>query len=312
MERTFRLPVNQCEKSFYKSYRAKLLPSTPKLTVPPVEFNKLSEKQKIIVGLVDKHLKKDVEQQKKDALQLLVLGCAGSGKSATLLWVKKLLEEKQRADPEFSFKAVSYTGMAAFNVNSETIHSCFHINPYANSHRDRMNSLVKAARDPEILRHFSKVRFLLIDEVSTCGLIMMSYINKFLQLTHPENQDKPYGGISYCLFGDVFQLSSIADNSPWQPLNARVREDYGLVQDYYLGIPNCLFLDKSFRQADVSEDSAYYFGFLTRLRNFQLTSEDIEKIRGRRACNLGEKELGNFEKSLHLYPLRRLAEKRNR
>ena len=312
MERKFRLPVSQCDKNFYKTHRAKLLPSIPKLTSPPVDYNYLSEKQKLVVRLVDQHLKKDALEQKRDPLGLLVMGCAGSGKSATLLWVKKLLEEKQQEDPDFAFKAVSYTGMAAFNVNSETIHSAFHINPYAKTHRERMESLVKAARDPDTARYFSKVRFLLIDEISTCGLIMMGYINKFLQLTHSGNEDKPFGGLSFCFFGDPFQIGSVADYSPWQPLNPRLRESYGIIQDYYFGIPNCLFLDKSFRQQDESDGSSSYFEFLGRLRNFQLTLEDIDKIRSRMSCNLGEKELESFEEALHLYPLRWLAEKRNR
>ena len=305
------MPIEQCDKGFYKCYRTQLLPSKPKLTVPPVSFDKLSEKQKLVVRLVDNHLK-GVGNQKNEQLQVLALGCAGAGKSAALLWVKKLLEEKQQQDENFAFKAVSLTGMAAFNVNGETIHSAFHINPYAKTQKQRMDSVIQAARNPDICKYFEKVKFLLIDEISTCGLAMLSFINKFLQLTHPGNDDKPFGGISFCFFGDPYQIRGIADYSAWEPLCMFLREKYGGIQDHYFGIPNCLFLDVSFRQSNETNSSSWYFGFLNRMRNLELTVDDIDKIRARMSCNLSAEELEQFEDCLHIFPLKLLVQQRNR
>ena len=292
------MPIEQCDERFYKKYRTQLLPAKPRLTVPTVPSVNVSQKQKLVVHLVDNHLK-GMDNQKNEQLQVLALGCAGAGKSAALLWVKKLLEEKQQQDKNFAFKLVSLTGMAAFNVNCETIHSAFHINPDAKTQKVKMDSVIQA----------EKVKLRLIDKISTCGLVMLSYINKFLQLTHPGNDDKPFDGISICFFGDPYQIRGIGDYSPWQPLCIFLREQYGGIQDYYFSIPYCFFLMfHSISRMKPDDDlSSWFFGFLNRGRNLELTLDDIDKIRARIACNLSAEEVEQYEDCVHIISLKLLS-----
>ena len=311
MDRLLRLPLKDVNSSFYRTQKSALLPSQDSSLPPPVPFEKLSQRQKNVVTTVRKHLGKPLDEQQKNPLQMLCLGVSGSGKSACLLQIKEELELKHRQNPNFNFKVVSFTGSSAFNVGGETIHAAFHLNPYLSGNMDRQDKALKLALNKKMMDYFSTVSFLLLDEVSLVGCRLLRYMHKFLQQTHPVTFDRPFGGVSFAFFGDVYQTSPIQDLSPFEILSPIRREQFGEIQDIWYKIPNAFFLDESFRQSTDSVESSWYFNFLTRLRNRELTDEDVELIQARTAAVLPPDQVQMFENALHVFPLRRLVRDHN-
>lgn len=301
------IPYSQTSKSFYSTHRSQLLPSVQLATDPEVSFDQLSLKQKMVHSLVKKQLEQPLEVRQVNGFKLLCLGCAGSGKSSTLLWIKKLLEWKREQEFGFEFKVCSYTGMSAYQIGGETIHSAFRLNPFNHNYEEQVKNFERrVSQDSAAFEYYGKIQFLVLDEISTVGLSLLTCIHKMLQITHPKHGDLPFGGVNILMFGDPFQCPSIGDYSAWAPIPAQ-KKDLGLVRREYYKISNCFFMDTSFRQSDMD-----YFAFLTRLRNHSLTKEDVKMIDGRKRCRLLENEQKEFEDALHLFPRNVLVHQENR
>jgi len=97
------------------------------------------------------------------------------------------------------------TGVAAFHINAQTIHSGLRI-PISNMNPLEGQSLLQLQ---EQLRH---VEYILIDEMSFTGPTMLSQIDARLQQAFPSHSNSPFGGRSIILVGNVRQLPPVKDN----------------------------------------------------------------------------------------------------
>jgi ATP-dependent exoDNAse (exonuclease V) alpha subunit len=120
-----------------------------------------------------------------------ITGRAGTGKS-TLLQLFRKTSKKRMA-------VLAPTGIAALNVQGQTIHSFFGFPPKMIDKKD----IVKR----KSFRFYKKIDTIIIDEISMVRADMMDNINIFLQKNR-ENPE-PFGGVQMIFFGDLFQLPPV-------------------------------------------------------------------------------------------------------
>ena len=124
---------------------------------------------------------------------IFLTGKAGTGKSTFLQYF--------RENTEKNIAVVAPTGVAALNVQGQTIHSMFRFAP-----KFVLATEVKTDRR----KIFKELQLLIIDEISMVRADIFDGINQFLKLARKNN--KPFGGVQICVIGDLFQLPPVVSN----------------------------------------------------------------------------------------------------
>ncbi len=122
---------------------------------------------------------------------LFITGRAGTGKSTLLHLFKNTTRKK--------CVVLAPTGVAALNVQGQTIHSFFGF-PAKFFSTDE----IKKRRD---VRLYKKLEVLIIDEISMVRAEMIDHIDRFLRINRDDY--RPFGGVQVVFFGDLFQLPPI-------------------------------------------------------------------------------------------------------
>jgi ATP-dependent exoDNAse (exonuclease V) alpha subunit len=128
----------------------------------------------------------------KTQKNLFITGRAGTGKS-TLLHLFRHITRKHCV-------VLAPTGVAALNVQGQTIHAFF-------------GFPAKFIRPEEIqkrkdTRLYKKMEVLIIDEISMVRADMLDNIDRFLRINR-NRPSEPFGGVQMVFFGDLFQLPPI-------------------------------------------------------------------------------------------------------
>lgn len=176
---------------------------------------------------------------------LFITGYAGTGKSYILNKLKK----------KFQIDVTSTTGLAAVNIQGQTIHSWAGVGICNKPIQDVVEKILKRAK---LKKQISECKILAIDEISMLDAKTFDYIDQVLRNLRDGN--KPFGGIQVLLFGDFFQLPPVEKESgfcfnskTWQALDLKT-----------------IFLEKIYRQNDEK-----FIKSLNNLRLNQLTENDI-------------------------------------
>ncbi|AAS82622.1 ORF116 [Agrotis segetum granulovirus] len=167
-----------------------------------VESNNKKQKQSSSRLYVPKKLNE--EQQRiydyvtrvKKFAPIFVSGSAGTGKSALLIAIRDWCRAEKKV-----VWIVSYTNLAARNIEGKTIHSMFKFDFNLNISNYRINA-------PE---------FLIIDEISMVPAKMLNGIDA--QLKRSTGEDAAFGGVNTIVFGDLYQLP---------PVENRFRQNFTL------------------------------------------------------------------------------------
>lgn len=134
----------------------------------------------------------------KGESNLFVTGKAGTGKSTLL--------EHFRNNTEKKVAILAPTGVAALNVNGQTIHSFFHFPPYFTP---------EDARDYEIPGELEAILvnldMIIIDEVSMVRADLMDSIDQALRNGIGEAY-LPFGGVQMVFIGDIYQLPPVVSS----------------------------------------------------------------------------------------------------
>jgi ATP-dependent exoDNAse (exonuclease V) alpha subunit len=125
---------------------------------------------------------------------LLITGEAGSGKSTIL---NKLHQFTHK-----NIVVLAPTGLAAVNVNGQTIHRFCSFPP-----RMLIADDISETKNPMHAKTIRKMDILIIDEISMVRADTFDAIDLYLRLNRKINE--PFGGLQIILFGDVMQLSPI-------------------------------------------------------------------------------------------------------
>jgi hypothetical protein len=166
---------------------------------------------------------------------LFVTGRAGTGKSTLLRCLKANLPQKTAV--------LAPTGLAAVNVQGQTIHSFFGFPPQLIT-----PEIVKKCRRAALFKHLET---LIIDEVSMVRADLMQGIDQALRMTRKE-PNKPFGGVQIIAMGDLHQLSPVIRDRETQQ---HFHEQFGGI--YFFHAPVCqsepfalMELTQVFRQQD--------------------------------------------------------------
>lgn len=130
---------------------------------------------------------------------VFLTGKAGTGKSTVLREFRKRTNK--------SVVYVAPTGIAAVNIEGQTIHSCFQIKPGMMSDLEPLSSKKRY----KVLKH---TEVIVIDEISMVRSDLMSAIDaRMRQVTSVKDIDKPFGGRQVIVVGDFFQLPPVVDTA---------------------------------------------------------------------------------------------------
>ena len=124
-----------------------------------------------------------------------ITGKAGTGKSTLLRYF--------RAKTQKNVAVLAPTGVAAINVEGQTIHSFLRLPPRFIQRED----VRRLSRNRRVIERLDT---LVIDEASMVRADLMDAVDWALRL----NRDKPkipFGGVQVILFGDLFQLPPVVD-----------------------------------------------------------------------------------------------------
>ena len=123
---------------------------------------------------------------------MYVTGRAGTGKSTLLRLFRKTSDAR--------IVVLAPTGIAALNVQGQTIHSFFGFPPKLLHPSD-----INMRRNYRLYR---KIDILVIDEISMVRADMMDNIDRFLRINRGQPYT-PFGGVKLICFGDLYQLPPV-------------------------------------------------------------------------------------------------------
>jgi len=188
---------------------------------------------------------------------IFVTGRAGTGKSTLLSLFKNVTKKK--------YVVLAPTGIAALNVQGQTIHSFFGFPP-----RIVPSQELKKRKNHKL---YKNIEVMIIDEISMVRVDMMDAIDLFLR--NNREIDEPFGGLQVIFFGDLFQLppvvSSIEEKMFLESLyasfyffdsNVLKTFDYQLIE-----------LNKVYRQ-----DERHFIRLLDAIRLNRMDEDDLQDI----------------------------------
>lgn len=195
-------------------------------------------------------------------VNIFISGRAGTGKS-TLLRLFKETTKKQ-------IVVLAPTGVAALNINGQTIHSFFRFPPGI-----IVNSAIKKQRNKSI---YKKLQVLVIDEISMVRADMLDNIDFFLRL-HRESP-LPFGGVQMVFIGDLFQIPPVVSQSfEKQYINEKYETPYffssNVLKSNKLHI-EYIELNEVFRQSDRN-----FINLLESIRMNEMDWEQLEELNAR-------------------------------
>lgn len=186
-----------------------------------------------------------------------ITGKAGTGKSTLLKHLRKTTKKQ--------IVVLAPTGIAAVNVDGQTIHSFFRFPPEI-----LFPDTVRRIGGKDIFR---TVETIIIDEISMVRSDVMDAMDTLLR-GYGKSSHKPFGGIQMVFFGDLYQLPPVtrredADafysmyKSPWF-FGAKVMDELKL---------KTFELTKIYRQTETE-----FIDILEKIRNNTMQQEDLNKI----------------------------------
>ncbi len=215
---------------------------------------------------------------------LFVTGRAGTGKSTLL----KLFRENTKLDCAY----LAPTGVAALNVNGETIHSFFRFAPGVTV---REAAAKGKSADAELYR---KVDVIVIDEISMVRADLMDCVDAFLKSAMKSTT--PFGGKRIIAIGDLYQLPPVVRRDEAEEFASKYPSPYFFSSEAVdllraVGEIKFVELDRIFRQTDKD-----FVDVLNGVRNRTATDAHLALL-NTRVTPSGTKVPGNIEVDPPIY-----------
>ncbi|MBF0484288.1 MAG: AAA family ATPase [Candidatus Omnitrophica bacterium] len=198
---------------------------------------------------------------------VLITGKAGTGKSTLLKYFR-----------EHTLKNVAVlapTGVAAVNIQGQTIHSFFCMRP--DTTPDSVYNIRLRKTQKAIYKNLDAV---VIDEVSMVRADLLDCVDNFLR-AHGKHPDLPFGGVQMIFFGDLLQLPPIVTRVEASTFGSSYESAYFFDSKIFIELvknDKIMFveLDKIYRQKD-----EVFINLLGNIRSGQLTAENMNMINSR-------------------------------
>jgi len=194
---------------------------------------------------------------------IFITGRAGTGKSTLLTYFRNITRKK--------IAVLAPTGVAALNVQGQTIHSFFKFKP--NITLRSIRRLPGLDEDKNIYR---KIDAIIIDEISMVRADLLDCVDRFLRLNGPSG-DKPLGGIQMIFIGDLYQLPPVISGAEKESFKTLYSTPYFYSAHAFNSIEmEFLELDKIYRQHDMD-----FINLLNAIRNKSVTEDHLELLNTR-------------------------------
>jgi ATP-dependent DNA helicase PIF1 len=145
----------------------------------------------IVLSAEQKALLKTMEGTRQ---HLFITGRAGAGKSVLLRHFREQTAKR--------VVVAAPTGIAALNVQGQTLHSLFKLAPKLH----RSGDLAPNSRVCSLLK---RIDTLVIDEISMVRADLLDAVDE--RFREAFNNEKPFGGVQIIMFGDVYQLPPVVE-----------------------------------------------------------------------------------------------------
>lgn len=192
---------------------------------------------------------------------IFITGRAGTGKSTLLQLFRKTTRKKT--------VVLAPTGIAALNVQGQTIHSFFGFPPKPLDRKD-----IKKRRNRRL---YKNLEVLIIDEISMVRADLLDNIDYFLQINR--EIPMPFGGVQVVFFGDLFQLPPVvASDVEAMIFQSRYDSPYFFSAEVFrTGFDmEMMELRKVYRQ-----DNRHFLRLLESVRLNQADRDDLEDLNER-------------------------------
>jgi hypothetical protein len=191
---------------------------------------------------------------------VFITGKAGTGKSTLLAYFRTHSGKK--------LVTLAPTGVAALNIQGETIHSFFGFKPDI-----APGKVKKVKRRKKIYKNLDAI---IIDEISMVRADLLDCVDKFMRLNGPDAK-KPFGGTQMIFIGDLYQLPPVVTNRDREMFQIKYESPYFFSASVFtdLGM-EYIELEKVYRQKD-----KVFIDLLNAIRNNSVTDRDLRLLNSR-------------------------------
>lgn len=188
---------------------------------------------------------------------IFLTGKAGTGKSTLLRYFRSTTKK--------NYAVVAPTGIAALNVQGQTIHSFFGFGIDITPER------IRYARADK-LNMFRNLDALIIDEVSMVRADLLDCVD--ISLRKNRRNNLPFGGVQIIAIGDPYQLPPVVKTSEQKFFQTVYSSPHFFsAKSYQNANFSTLELTKIYRQSD-----AHFISILNNIRSGDLTQKDIDLL----------------------------------
>jgi ATP-dependent exoDNAse (exonuclease V) alpha subunit len=201
-----------------------------------------------------------LEIMETSSRHVFITGKAGTGKSTLLDYFR------QNTSKEIAVLAP--TGVAALNIQGQTIHSFFNFKPNITPEKVRKIS----GQDGHIFKEFDTI---IIDEISMVRADLLDCVEKFLRLNGPKRKQW-FGGIQMIFIGDPYQLPPVVTAAEKEIFTHRYTSPYFFSSQ--------IFKESTFQMEFIELEKVYrqtepdFIALLNSIRNRSCTDEDMERL----------------------------------
>ncbi len=206
----------------------------------------------------NEHFQKALNLMENTGDNIFITGKAGTGKSTLLNYFRNTTKKK--------VVVLAPTGVAALNVNGQTIHSFFRFKPditvdSVQKFRGALSDLCKA------------VDTIIIDEISMVRADLLDCVDRCMRL-NGKKSNKPFGGTQMIFFGDLYQLAPVVTTNEREILKGNYKTPYFFDSASFQQLNVALLeLEKIYRQKDQR-----FIEILNAIRNNTVTEKELDEI----------------------------------
>jgi ATP-dependent DNA helicase PIF1 len=209
---------------------------------------------------INQDFRKALDIMEDSSRHLFITGKAGTGKSTLLDYFRQITNKE--------IAVLAPTGVAALNIQGQTIHSFFGFKPNVTPEKIRK----KAGPEGHIYKEFDAI---IIDEISMVRADLLDCVEKFLRLNGPKHKQW-FGGVQMIFIGDLYQLPPVVTAAEKEIFTHRYETPYFFSAQVFKEPTfdmEFIELEKVYRQTE-----ADFIALLNGIRNRSCTEEDMEKL----------------------------------